>query len=253
MPARHEFKVPENISELSPEEQEEWRQKELEYRQRLTREDLEDMIYKEKQMSKLQKELEEGKKTAPTRRPTEREQVEKERGMVEEFLSKERGEEKKREEGERKLKELMLDPSIMVQEPPGGYKCMNMIGDKPCDEPATKKLLHGGLLGDTPPITLCKDCSKLLKIVNIGFEDPETEKRLRKKQLEKELRSWEKAQEKARKKQKKEPSKVPGSQSVSMKRSGVEDVLKKIANLANKLDTRGLHDEANLLDKILKS
>lgn len=256
MPIKHEFGLPEDFSRLSPEEQEEWRQKEKENKMRLRKEDLEDMIYKQKQENKLLRELEQGgKEQAPTRKLTDKEQREKERKMVEEFLAKQKGEKKKKDKEEKELEELMSDPSIMVQEPPGGYKCMNMIEGKPCGEPATTKLLHGGLLGDMPPITLCKDCSKLLKLINIDFEDPEMEKRLRKKQLETEVELWEKAQQKALKKQKKEQEKgyrAPGTQSLSLKSSELKDVFKKIIDLAGKLDAKGLYVEANILDKIIK-
>jgi len=251
MAIRQEFQVPEDISERSPEEQEEWRQRELENKQRLTKEDLQDMLYKKRQENKLLRELEEGKKERPVKKPTERERIEEERRMADEFMSKQRGKKKKKEEEERKLEELMSDPSIMVQEPPGGYKCINQIGDKPCGEPATTKLLHGGLLGDTPPITLCKDCSKLMKLINIDFEDPELEKRLKKKQVDLELEQWDKAQEKARKKQKKEKtvSVTPTTQSLSTKQS--VQILQKMIRLANKLDASGLHEEADLIDKLL--
>ena len=246
-----EFKLPEDFSELHPEEQEKWRQREKENKQRLNKEQLLDLMYKQKQESKLLREIEDPKKPIPTKKSPEKEKTERERQQVEEFLSKQKGEEKKKEKEDKALKELMSDPSIMVQEPPGGYKCMNQIGGKPCGEEATMKLLHGGLLGDTPPITLCKDCSKLLKILTIGGEDPELELRLRRKQIDVEMGKWEKSKKK-KKKKKDEVSGPPTAQSISMKRSEMHKVLQKISKLANRLDAKGLHDEASLLDKILR-
>jgi hypothetical protein len=251
-----EFRYPENFSELPPEEQEEWRQRgEQESKKRVTKEQLEDEMYKQRQEGKLLKELGEGKKERPTRRTLTKKEIDWERNQAEKFLTKQKDETKKKEKKEKEIDRLMSDPSLVQQEPPGGYKCMNQVAGEPCDKPASTKLIHGGLLGDTPPITLCKDCSKLLKIINIGEEDDEeSERRVRRRKIEKEMADWEKEQRKEEKRKKKTPDEEPlGAPSMSMRRSNISHItLQKIAKLANKLDSKGLHNEADLLDKILK-
>lgn len=220
-----------DFTNLTPEEQKEW---ETENKRRLSIEDLEDMLYQQREKAKLKKELETTKER-PQRKPKDLSKIEQERQQVEEFMAQQQKEQGKKQKEERALEKLMADPSIIQS--PSEPVCINQIGGKQCGEPAAVKLLHGGLLGDTPPITLCKDCAKLLKLINIGEKDPELEGRLRRKKLEKEISDL----EKKRKKQKGQGSAV--SPSLSLRRSMVE--------LADKLDRKGLHKEADILDSIL--
>lgn len=221
-----------DFTNLTPEEQREW---EKENRARLTREDLEDMLHQQREREKLKKELKITKEKPPSK-PKDLSKIERERQQVEEFMAQQQKEEGKKQKEEKSLERLMLDPSIIQN--PSKPTCMNQVGGKQCGEPATVKLIHGGLLGEeTPPITLCKYCSKLLKIIPIGESDPELEGRLRRKRLEREMANL----EKKRKKQKGQGSAV--SPSLSLRRSMVE--------LADKLDRKGLHKEADILDSIL--
>lgn len=245
-----EFKIPDDFSKLSLEEQERWLQREKSNKERLVKERLDDTMSEQKQKSKLLRELGEDVKIRPTKKLTSREKIEEERRQADEFISKQKGEKNKEEKEDKNLKELMSDPSLMEQEPPGGYKCMNKIGDDACGEPATTKFVHSGLLGDLPPITLCKDCSKLLKLISLVDKDPGLEQRKRHMKLNKELKKL----ERERKKPSKEnaPGLAPGGKpSLSMKGLKIQKTLQKIAELANKLDANGLHEEANLLDTIL--
>jgi hypothetical protein len=259
MAMRQEFRVPENISELSPEEQEKWRQREREYKQRLTKEDLMDQIYEQKQKSKMLKELQEGKKERPVKKLTTEEQKEKERRMTEEFLAKQRGEEKVKEEEEKKLEEIMSDPSIMEQKPKDAI-CVNQIGEKPCGRPATMMLSHGGLLGDTPPITLCQYCSKFLSLTPLtdeAIEEQYMQSVIELDELEESRRSklvdYGRQRLEDYKKRLREAEELKSREkSPKRKKSNTSYILQKIAELAGKLDAKGLHDEANLLDKILR-
>lgn len=230
-----------DFTNLTPEEQREW---EKENRVRLTREDLEDMLYQQREREKLKKELKITKEKPPSK-PKDLSKIERERQQVEEFMAQQQKEEGKKQKEEKSLERLMLDPSIIQN--PSKPTCMNQVGGKQCGEPATVKLIHGGLLGEeTPPITLCKYCSKLLKIIPIGESDPDLERRLKKQKLEKELGKF----EKERSKSKKYKGNVPGSQTLSIK--GMRNILQKIAKFANKLDAKGLTNDADLLDEILK-
>lgn len=195
--------IPEDIM-FSPEEQSE---RERVRRQRLVEEGVSDSLYDKKQEENLLKELSETK-VSPERKPQSREQIKEERSRVEKFMS---GQGEGKEKG---LEELMSDPSLVVQEPSGGYKCINQVEGEPCGKPAITKVMHGGLFGDIGPITLCEDHAELLKIVPLEEEMVEGEYR--------------------------------------RKKSNISSILQKISKLANKLDAKGLYDEANLLDTIFK-
>ena len=178
---------------------------------RRKKEKIEDTSYEEKERRKLERELKRQPADPMLRGETSEELKSKERAEVEEFLS-----------GGKELERLMLDPSIM-QQPLTEAKCMNAVHDIP--ESADFKLLHGGLLGDTPPITLCKYCAKLMKLIPLESEDVESAsggKVYRKEEL------------------------------MKKRKSTMQHIFKKLADLASALDTKGLYEEASLADEILK-
>lgn len=240
---------------LGPEEIAEWKRLN---EQRKKQEELEDIRYRSKQDSRLYEEISGVQKSRPDpllMTPSDEKKIEEERRMVDEFVAKQKAEEavvekeKKKEEDE--LEKLMKDPSIIKQPPESGYKCMNQIEGEPCGSPATTKFVHGGLLGDLPPVTLCKDCSKLMKIIPLDWpeskplDDAEIK---RKKEVKKIQEKRKKEEDKRLQKLKQErPSRM------RLRQSGNKNILKKIADLAAKLDQLGLYDEADKIDAILRS
>jgi len=185
----------------------------------------------------LKRELDKGRKERPKKRIQTKEEKEKEREMVERFLGKggvevvpevvpgamsERDQVEnfvnKQKKMKSELSRLMSDPTIVQQEPENPV-CANDVHDDP--EPASFKLVHGGLFGDLPPIYLCEHCIKLIKIVPMREKDlPQVHN-------------------------KREPLRWTHQKKNSL---NIEDRLKSIAG---RLDRKGLYIEADVVDKIL--
>ena len=157
----------------------------------------------------------------------------RENAQIDEFLKEEKETEK-----------LMSDPSL-VQQPLINAQCMNAIHDMP--ESAAFKLLHGGLLGDRPPITLCKYCAKLMKLIPLEEEEEESIT----------------PGTKGKTYTKESPSESPTpsgkgkvytrEELMKGKKSTTQHVFKKLTNIANALDAKKLYKEAGVIDIVLKN
>jgi len=208
--------TPEEMKDLSPEVQKEIYERALEAERRKQNEMYQDVSHEERQKRKLKKELKgpgKRKHDPLVEKTPEKSQVEKEREMADEFVRKQRGEKVKHT---KKQKEEDEELERLMSDP-------SIIKQKPeggfwCmrhpDKPAVMLLKHNEMLEEgVPDLPFCESCAFQFKMLPIMENEP--------------------------------------SDALLRRLSEKHNILKKLSILANKLDSKNMYADADLIDRII--
>jgi hypothetical protein len=127
-----------------------------------------------------------------------------------------------------------IDTDALLQtDQPEENKCMNALPETDefkwhANSKANFKLVHNGLLGDMPPITLCEICARLLKVIPVSGES-----------VGKNLIEWPQMQTAKQKKK------------IRRKKKRKSDIYLRLIKLADNLDCKGFYKDASLIDAII--